>query len=234
MLSPELFAFAEIPDRYTQLSTDVERFADERVCILQGPTWAAISGVRVQPDRVEARVARVRGLVPPEKIATWWLGPSSEPADLHGRLVALGFTGPADGHSRLHALACTAPPQPGPAAVDVRRVETLEDFTAARDINWEAFAIPQKRRDQEAPHLETNVQGMLDGGPLVFLAFLDGRPVGVGRSVLSPRGVFLIGGAVLQDARGRGVYRALVRARWDDAVERGTPALLCPTPHIRS
>jgi predicted N-acetyltransferase YhbS len=26
-------------------------------------------------------------------------------------------------------------------------------------------------------------------------------------------------------ARGRGLYRALVRARWDDAVERGTPAL---------
>ena len=28
-----------------------------------------------------------------------------------------------------------------------------------------------------------------------------------------------------EDARGRGAYRALVRARWDAAVERGTPAL---------
>ena len=30
----------------------------------------------------------------------------------------------------------------------------------------------------------------------------------------------------LPDARGRGAYRALVRARWDDAVRRGTPALV--------
>jgi GNAT superfamily N-acetyltransferase len=30
---------------------------------------------------------------------------------------------------------------------------------------------------------------------------------------------------VLESARGRGVYRSLVRARWDHAVERGTPAL---------
>jgi predicted GNAT superfamily acetyltransferase len=33
-------------------------------------------------------------------------------------------------------------------------------------------------------------------------------------------------GAVLERARGRGVYRALVRPRWDDAVARGTPALI--------
>jgi predicted GNAT superfamily acetyltransferase len=38
--------------------------------------------------------------------------------------------------------------------------------------------------------------------------------------------VFIIGGSVLAGARGRGAYRALVRARWDDAVARGTPALV--------
>jgi hypothetical protein len=31
------------------------------------------------------------------------------------------------------------------------------------------------------------------------------------------------GGATIARARGRGAYRALVRARWDDAVARGTP-----------
>jgi hypothetical protein len=35
----------------------------------------------------------------------------------------------------------------------------------------------------------------------------------------------MIGGGVLPAARGRGIYRALVRARWDDAVAAGTPAL---------
>jgi predicted acetyltransferase len=36
----------------------------------------------------------------------------------------------------------------------------------------------------------------------------------------------LISGGVLAEARGRGAYRALVRARWEDAVEAGQPALV--------
>jgi len=39
-------------------------------------------------------------------------------------------------------------------------------------------------------------------------------------------GVALMGGAVLAEARGRGVYRALVRARWEHAAARGTPLLI--------
>ena len=57
-------------------------------------------------------------------------------------------------------------------------------------------------------------------------AFLDGRLAGYGRSHDLHGGVALMGGAVLPEARGRGVYRALVRARWEDAVARGTPLLV--------
>jgi GNAT superfamily N-acetyltransferase len=39
-------------------------------------------------------------------------------------------------------------------------------------------------------------------------------------------GVALMGGAVLPAFRGRGVYRALVRRRWDHAIARGTPLLV--------
>jgi predicted GNAT superfamily acetyltransferase len=38
--------------------------------------------------------------------------------------------------------------------------------------------------------------------------------------------MFLVAGATMPWARGRGLYRALVRKRWDHAVERGTPALV--------
>jgi predicted acetyltransferase len=37
--------------------------------------------------------------------------------------------------------------------------------------------------------------------------------------------VLLSGGATAPWARGRGAYRALVRARWEDAAARGTPTL---------
>ena len=35
-----------------------------------------------------------------------------------------------------------------------------------------------------------------------------------------------MGGAVLPELRRRGAYRALVRARWEHAAERGTPLLV--------
>jgi predicted GNAT family acetyltransferase len=36
----------------------------------------------------------------------------------------------------------------------------------------------------------------------------------------------LIGAATLPYARGRGIFTSLVHARWQEAVERGTPALV--------
>ena len=36
----------------------------------------------------------------------------------------------------------------------------------------------------------------------------------------------MLGGAMLPEARGRGVYTSLVHARWAHAVERGAPRLV--------
>lgn len=222
--SSALRAFAEAPDRHTDLSADVERFADERVCIVQGSTWAAVSDVHT--DDVAALVAEVRELVPPNKAPIWWIGPSCEPSDLHERLQALGFGTPHDRADRLHAMASeTAPPESD--AADVRRVETFEEFTTAMQVMWDSFGTAEERREAERPHLRANFEAQRGAGvPATFLAYVDGQPAGIGRSVYSARGVFLIAGAVLPEARGRGVYRALVRTRWEDAVARGTPGMI--------
>lgn len=226
-MNDSLREFAQSPDRFTRIPADVDRFADARVCILQGSTWAAISGVRVEADEVAALVAEVRERVPPGKTPTWWLDPGSRPADLHERLVALGLSEPRDRGSLLHAVACIAEPPAAPAGVEVSRVDTFDDFLAAYDVMWEAFATPTERREAQRPHLESEFEAAISADvPVTFLAHLNGRPAGVGRSVYSDRGAFLIAGSVAEWARGSGVYRALVRARWDDAVARGTPALV--------
>jgi hypothetical protein len=194
---------------------------------MQGNTWAAISGLRLATDEVEAVLAEVRALVPAEKTQTWWLDPDAQPADLYDRLLALGLERPADRGDAVHALVCTAEPAPGPENVAVRKVETFDDHVAAVELQWEAFATPTDRRAAQKPHLRGEFEAAREAGaPVTFLAELDGRPAGTGRSVYSDRGVFLIAGSVADWARGRGVYRALVRARWDDAVQRQTPALV--------
>jgi hypothetical protein len=219
--------FVQSPDRYTQIPADVHRFADERVCVLQGTTWAAISGVRIGAQGVEGLLAEVRERVAPEKTVTWWLDPGTTPPDLHERLLSLGLIEPRDRGSLLHGLACVTEPPPGPPDVEVRRVETFDDHLAATEIGWEAFGTRADRREAQRPHLESEFEAARAAEvPVTFVAFLDGRPAGAGRSVYSDRGVFLIAGGVRTWARGRGVYKALVRARWDDAVARGTPALV--------
>jgi hypothetical protein len=227
MLSPELLEYAHCPDRFSRLSPGVERVDDGRFCVVQGPTWAAVSGLRLDADDLDATVDRVRDLVPAEKWTVWWLDEGVRPPDLHDRLLGRGFREPEDRAGTLAALACVTPPEPGPADVEVRLVTEYEDYLAAQEVMWAAFKTPPERRAQQEQHVRSEFESAQKAGtPGTFLALVDGRPAGLGRSLYSDRGVFVIAGAVEPWARGRGVYRSLVRARWDDAVAHGTPALV--------
>lgn len=226
-LTAEQLALARNPDRYAWLSQDVTRFADDRLCVIQGAHWASVSGVRVSAPDVEALVAEVRALVPADKHLTWWLDDETEPTDLVDRLKAHGLRDPADRGVLVHALACTTAPPANGNGVLVGKVESYEDWLAAVEVMWEAFGTTDERREQHRRHLRTEFDAAQRAGvPVTFLARLEGRPAGVGRSVYADHGVFLIAGSVAEWARRRGVYTALVRARWDDAVARGTPCLV--------
>ena len=58
-----------------------------------------------------------------------------------------------------------------------------------------------------------------------YIAFLNGEAVGFGRAIVGDGAAYLMGGSTLPHARGRGVYRALVHARWRDARARGVSTL---------
>ena len=64
-LSNEVREYAETPDRYAQVveGGSVSRHDDGRVCVLQGATWAAVTGVHVSDDEVESLIAQVRALL---------------------------------------------------------------------------------------------------------------------------------------------------------------------------
>jgi hypothetical protein len=227
--SAQLREYAESPDRFSEIpaGASVERFADERICILQGPTWASVSGVSVDADAVPALLAEVRERVLAEKEPVWWIGPSARPRSLHEQLHGLGLIKPRDRVPILRAVVLTHEPEAPSEDVEVSRIETYAQFRDAREVQWEAFETPVDRRERERARLRQDFEeSRRSGVPLRFLALLDGRPAATALAVPSDRGVFLIGGATAGWARGRGVYRALVRARWDYAVARGTPALV--------
>jgi hypothetical protein len=228
-LSPEVREYAETPDRYAQVvdGSSVSRHDDRRFCVIQGTTWASVTGIDVGDNEVGDLLAQVRELVPAEKRCVWWLAPSVRPADLLDRLLALGQRKPEDDAPLVKALALTEAPAEIPAGMEVRRIEHFGDFVASRQIQWDAFEVSEDRRIEQRPHLHADFdESIALRVPVGFLATLDGRPAATGLAVPSDRGVFLIAGSTAPWARGRGLYRALVRARWDYAVERGTPALV--------
>jgi acetyltransferase (GNAT) family protein len=228
VVTKELRAYAETPDRYSVVAADgsVQRFADERVCIIEGPNWAAISGVDVDEDGVGSLLADVRARVDAEKYAIWWIGPSARPHDVYERLRALGLDDPRDEVSLLHALCLTREPA-ARGDFEISRIDTFEQFLAARELQWDAFETPEDRRDQYRARLREDFDDSQRVEiPVGFLATIDGRAAGTALAVPADRGVFLIGGSTAKWARGRGVYRALVHARWEYAVARGTPALV--------
>jgi hypothetical protein len=180
----------------------------------------------VGTDDVESLLTDVRRRVRARGAPVWWIGPSAEPPNVYERLQALGLGTPADRTPVLHALVLTSEPA-APAGVDVLRIETYEQFLEARELQWDAFDTPEERRALNRPRLREDFDESQRGEiPAGFLATIDGRPAGTALAVPSDRGVFLIGGATAKWARSRGVYRALVHARWEYAVDRGTPALV--------
>ena len=182
--------------------------------------------MHVGADEVEPLLAEVRSRVYGKGAPIWWIGPSAEPSDVYERLEALGLGMPVDRTPLLHALVLSREPDTS-SGVEVRTIDTYEQFLAARELQWDAFHLPEERRALNRPRLREDFEESQRGGiPAGFLATVDGRPAGTALAVPSDRGVFLIGGATAEWARGRGVYRSLVHARWEYAVERGTPALI--------
>ena len=117
----------------------------------------------------------------------------------------------------------TREPPPPASALTARRIETFEEYAAANAVQWVAFEAPEH---EVAESRELLPQRYRDTVNLMHGVWLDGELVCAGTASPSEHGLLLYGGATLPHARGRGAYRALNRARWDDAVAHGTPALI--------
>jgi len=140
-------------------------------------------------------VATYRALRKPTK---WCTGPWTEPGDFGQRLSRRGFS---SWETRGMGIATDADVH-APAAT-VRRVETeadLDAYVATSALAWASPASPVQR--------DAYLRAL--GRELVpFVA--DG--LGAGAILLRDDYGYLVGTAVAEHARGRGVYRALVAAR---------------------
>jgi GNAT superfamily N-acetyltransferase len=227
----DLLDLAEHSNTYTPLGAGERRLEDPRVVAWLGPSqspWSTVvQRLRLGHD-VEAAVVEIRELL--ERLdrprrCQWEVSGSAEPADLHERLLTLGFE--PDPEPEVVGMVLTEEPPAVPAGVTVRRVESLADYAASQEIARVAFGVPEdERADMRARDADGFAQLLASPDAALFLAEVDGRPVASARATFARAGVVLNSGGTLPDSRGRGAYRALVRARWEAGRRRGTPALV--------
>jgi hypothetical protein len=212
---------AENANTYTPLRPGDERIVTDRYVLWLAagsePAWNVAQRFRLRADEVEEAREEIHDLLRArgKTGCSWEVGTHAEPADLVDRLHALGVVDDPDEPLAVGMVLRHPPPEP-PAGVDVRRAETRDELLAAARIAAVAFGS-DAAIDEPQPARPDHP---------VYLAYVDGEPVARASAAVSEHGVSLFGGATLPEARGRGAYRALVAARWDEAVQRGTPLLV--------
>jgi hypothetical protein len=215
---------AEYPNCFGALGPGSERIETPRytLCLGPGSTWNTVQRQRFPLDELDEVLEEVRGhLRERGRTRTQWEVGSSAPAGLVEALYERGLARDGDGHATALVLRTEPPPlRPGLAA---RRVETFDEYAAANAVQWEAF---ESSAEEVAEARELLEQRYRDTVNLMHAVWLDGELVCAGTASPSEHGLLLYGGATLPRARGRGAYRALNHARWDDAVALGTPALI--------
>ena len=227
----ELRRFAEDPPAWGEIDprSGMTRLLTDRYCLFFGPsaTTTLVCRLRLDPDEVPETIHEVREQVAQHdhRQAIWRIGSSATPVDLVDRLVAHGFVPSEVPGLEPHLTSMVLAEEPPPVdGVEVRRVANPEELALASSIS--ATTLGEEHEEEDWEREFTAEQ--LGDRPRVYLAYIDGTPVGAARALVEDGlpAVMLISGGVLTEARGRGAYRALVRARWEDAVEAGQPALV--------
>jgi GNAT superfamily N-acetyltransferase len=212
---------AENANAYTPLGPKDERIVTDRYVLWMGPGnepgWTVAQRFRFEPDELDDVRAEIHDHVRQRgrTACSWEVGTHARPADLVERLHALGLVDD-EPTSLVIGMVLSEKPAAAPSDVEVRRVGTDDEFYEADRIAAIAFGGPEPPRRPYEP----------DPNNTTYLAYVDGKPVARGSAAFSEQGATLFAGSTLPEARGRGAYRALVAARWDEAVARGTPVLV--------
>jgi GNAT superfamily N-acetyltransferase len=230
VLSQELRRYAEDPaPNNPGLPPDaVHRGAGYSIFFGATPSVTMVGELRLRGRDLVDVVEEIRDVVRRRGHtgAAWSISTSSEPPDLAERLVQLGFV--RSDEEPLTVMARERPPGVAArthASIHVHPVQSLDELLVARQVDRDAFELGPVDDDWLAQGARAWAREQT-GRSRTYLAHVGDTPAGSARSLFDTPAVMLLGGAVLREFRGRGVYRALIDARQADAAAAGTPALV--------
>jgi len=156
----------------------------------------------------------------------WFLGPSTTPADAATLLQAGGATQIAGAPK---AMLLDREPARG-ADADIRTVDDAVLLLRFRELLAPAGggALTDELRAELAATNDAAWADLLalGGARRCYLAYDGAEPVAAATMLFTEVGLAMLsGGATTPHAQRRGFYRALVRARWEDAQANGYPVV---------
>ena len=224
-LGPDLERdIAEYPNSFGPLGPGDERIETARytLCMGTGKSWNTVQRQRFSKSEVDEVLEEVRqALRSRGRSSTQWeIGSHAEPADLANLLTKRGLV--PDKEPSAIALVLREAPDSASSDCAGRRVETFEEYVTANEVQHAAFGVSSEDVEQRREALRERWRTSPN---IMHAVWRGGEIIGAGLSSPTGYGLLLYGGATRPEARGRGAYRALLRARWEEAVARGTPAL---------
>ena len=232
--------FAVMPEPPQELPAELIR--NERYCLFvsQMPSMNVVERIRVDAGALQSTVEEVCELLRARgrTQAAWTIDSGAAPDGLEARLMALGMV-PYDEpplEYTASAMAIVARPSgSAPDGIVAREVRDHDEVDQLIDVEQVAVGLTRSDLDglRASAHLMFDLRLAGHASAMRFyLARRDGEPVGAARAGFLKFGVNLSGGAVIPTARNQGVYKALIDARWIDAVAAGTPALTVQAGHM--
>ena len=149
----------------------------------------------------------------------WTVGPGNVPAGVDEVLLGLGATTDRLVDICAFPLRGGLPAAPAGGAASARAVRTRDEVADYERVTAQAWGYPEPSGadiDLAFAHL----------APGRFLGCWNDVPAGAGGYGLAGEVARFWGAAVVPAFRGRGVYRALVRARMEEAMSRGATVAL--------
>lgn len=223
-VDPNLLALADNPNTHTPLGPGDERIVQPRFVLWMGshPDWNVAQRFRLTATDLDEVMADLHRLLRERDRVrlSWEIGSQAAPAGLAELLLERGLVWDEPDPLQIGMVLDHQPPRA--AGVQVRAVETIAEYAASETIAYTSFgstSLTEAQIVQGFGRYEPNRSRR-------YLARIDGQDVATANATFTPHGVVLNAGSTLPEWRGRGAYRALVRARWDDAVAAGTPALV--------
>jgi GNAT superfamily N-acetyltransferase len=225
-----LFAEEPAPELSEPIPPEGRIQTAEFVVLLSAtPTQSSVSCVRTTEQGLDQTIADARRMLRGRGYTgcVWTVGPTCEPRGLPELLRARGFVPATESpyEPELEAMALVTRPRSTSGDIDVHMVRDLDEYVAALHIAMKGFAMPEESVSgwmAAAPDLYKQQDGI---NRMTLIAYLDDRPAGFAWACAATNGFLLCGSAVVPEARGRGVYRALLKARWEAAVALGKPVL---------